>query len=178
MGKKIGIFVLIVVALFLAYVGMKSPDYMITREITIQAPAEKIFRYMNNSKLAEQWGPWLEVDPQAKMVYSGPDEGVGSRTSWDSEGHLGTGSATIVESVPNERVGIRLEYTKPMNMSQDSVYLIQQTGDRSVVTWRVTGKNGFFMRMISVLMNMDKNVGAMFEKGLINLKTLMEKTNT
>src|SRR5262249_6437308 len=104
----------------------------------------------------------------------GPDEGVGSATSWDSSGQLGTGSATIVESVPNQKVGIRLEYTKPMNMVQDSEYLVKTDGQASVVTWKVTGKNNFVGRLMCAFMDMDKMVGGMFELGLSNLKKLVE----
>lgn len=177
MIKKIGLGLVAVIAVFLGYVAIQPGEYTVSREITINAPVEKIFPYLNNQKLAEKWGPWLEVDPNAKMNYSGPDEGVGARTNWDSSGQLGTGSATIVESVPNQRVGIKLEYTKPMNMTQDSVYLVTSSGTQSVVTWKVQGQNGFMGRVMCVFMNMDKMVGGMFEKGLSNLKTLVEKTS-
>ncbi len=174
MKKKIAFAVLTVIAVFLGYVAVQSPVYVISREITINAPVEKIFPYLNNSKLAEKWGPWLEVDPSAKMVYSGPDSGIGSRASWDGGKQLGTGSATIVESVPNERVGIKLEYIKPMTMIQDSVYAVKSLGGQTTVTWRVTGTNAFLSRVMCVFMDMDKMVGGMFEKGLSNLKKLME----
>jgi uncharacterized protein YndB with AHSA1/START domain len=176
MFLKIGLAVLAVVAVFLGYVATQPSDYVISREITINAPAERIFPYLNNMKLAEQWGPWLEVDPQAKMTYSGPDAGVGSRSDWTGGKQLGTGSATIVESAPNQRVGIKLEYVKPMNMTQDSEYLLNSSGNQSVVTWKVQGKNTFPGRLMCVFVNMDKMVGGMFEKGLSNLKTLMEKS--
>jgi len=117
----------------------------------------------------------MEIDPQAKMTYSGPDAGVGARTSWTGGKQLGTGSATIVESVPNQRVGIKLEYVKPMSMTQDAAYLIQSFGNQSAVTWKVQGRNTFLCRLMSVVMNMDKMVGGMFEKGLSNLKNLVEK---
>lgn len=175
MFKKIGIVSLIIILAFLGFVAAKPPHYVISREISIQAPAEKIFPYLNNSRLAEKWGPWLETDPQAKMVYSGPDQGVGSKTSWDSTGRLGTGSATIVESVPNQKVVMQLEYTKPMSMRQDSLYLIQQTGAETKVTWRVEGENSFLSRMMCAFVDMDKMVGGMFEKGLAHLKSLAEK---
>jgi hypothetical protein len=175
--RKIGLSVLAILVVFLAYVAMQSPNYVISREIAINAPAEKIFPYLNNSKLAESWGPWLEVDPQAKMTYSGPAEGVGSRASWEGGNQLGTGSATIVESVPNQRVQIKLEYVKPMNMTQDSEYLIKSTGNQSVVTWKVQGKNTFMGRLMCIFVNMDKMVGGMFEKGLSNLKALVERSN-
>jgi len=176
MFKKIGLAALAILAVLLGYAALKSPDYVVSREITINASADKIFPYLNNSKLAEQWGPWLETDPQAKMNYLGPDAGVGSRTSWDSAGQLGTGSATIVESVSNQRVGIKLEYTKPMSMVQMSDYIIQASGNQSVVTWKVQGKNNFIGRIMCMFMDMDKMVGGMFEKGLNNLKTLVEKS--
>jgi uncharacterized protein YndB with AHSA1/START domain len=174
MIKKIGLALLAVIILFMGYVAIQPSDYTISREVSINAPAEKIFPYLNNQKLAEKWGPWLEVDPGAKMNYSGPDAGVGARAGWDSSGQLGTGSATIVESVPNERVGIRLEYVKPMNMTQDSLYLLNSSGNQSTVTWRVTGKNNFIGRLMCVFMDMDKVVGGMFEKGLSNLKKRVE----
>lgn len=178
MTKKIAFALLGIVVLFLGYVAIQPSDYTISREITINAPVEKIFPYLNNQKLAEKWGPWLEVDPEAKMSYAGPDEGVGARASWDGGKQLGTGSATIVESIPNQKVGIRLEYVKPMNMVQDSEYLIRSSGAQNIVIWKVQGKNGFIGRMMCVFVNMDRTVGEMFEKGLSNLKTLVERNHS
>lgn len=177
MKKKFGLAILALVLAFLGYVAAQPADYVISRTTTIQASADKIFPYLNNPALAEQWGPWAEVDPQAKMVHSGPAEGVGAKTSWDSAGQLGTGSATISESVPNQKVGIQLEYTKPMNMTQYSEYLVETAGGQTSVTWRVSGKNTFMGRVMCFFMNMDKHVGGMFEKGLSNLKTIAEKTS-
>ncbi len=177
MAKKIGLLVVTVISVFLIYVGAKSPDYMISRQVTINAAAEKIFPHLNNQKLAEKWGPWLEIDPQAKMNYSGPDDGVGAKASWETQGQLGTGSATIVESIPNQRVTIRLEYTKPMQMSQISDYLVEAAGDKTVVTWRVTGQNNFLGRMMCVFIDMDKMMGTLFDKGLSKLKTVVEKSS-
>jgi hypothetical protein len=174
MIKKALLGVAAVIVLFLGYVALKSPGYEVSREITINASADKIFPHMNNSKLAEKWGPWMETDPGAKMNYSGPDAGVGAKTSWDSTGQLGTGSATIVESVPNEKIGIALEYSKPFVMTQHSDYLLKAAGNQTLVTWRVTGKNNFAGRLMCSFFNMDKMVGGMFEKGLQNLKRLVE----
>jgi len=175
MFKKIGIALALAVLAIVGFAALQPADYTISREITINAPAEKIYPYLNNSKLAEQWGPWPEVDPNAKMTYSGPDAGPGSKASWDSSGQLGTGSATISESVPNQKVVIQLEYSKPMGMTQLSEYLVRSSGNQSVVTWKVSGKNTLPGRIMCIFINMDKMVGGMFEKGLSNLKTLVEK---
>lgn len=174
---KIGIGLAIVIALFLGYVALQPADYAVSREIAIQASADKIFPYLNNQKLGEKWGPWKDVDPDVVLLYSGPDEGVGAKASWDTKGQLGTGSATISESIPNEKVGIELEYSEPVVMHQHSDYLIRADGSGSIVTWRVTGKNNFIGRLMCVFMDMDKVVGSMFEKGLANLKRIVETGN-
>lgn len=162
------------VALILGYAAFQSPDYVISREITINAPAERIFPYLNNQRLAQSWGPWMEVDPSARMTLSGPEEGVGSRTSWSGAKQLGTGSALITESVPNQRVHIRLEYTAPAEMTQESDYIVRSSGGQSVVTWKVTGKNSLLGRAMCLFFDMDKMVGGMFEQGLAKLKKNME----
>lgn len=176
MFKKIFIAIAAVVAVFLVYVALQPADYMVSREITINAPAAKIFPYLNNQKLAEKWEPWSEIDPAAKMTYSGADAGVGARADWTGGKQLGTGSATIIESVPEQRVAIKLEYTAPMQATQDAEYLIKSSGNQSVVVWTVRGKNTFPARIMCFFMNMDKMVGGMFEKGLANLKVLTEKS--
>jgi len=176
MAKKIIGALVALVLVFLGYVALQPADYEISREITIHASADKIFPYLNNARLAEKWAPWTELDPEAKMSYSGPEAGVGARTGWSAGKQLGTGSATIVESVPNERVAIKLEYLEPMAMTQDAQYLVRAAGTDTVVTWKVQGKNTFAGRVMCVFVNMDKMVGSMFEKGLANLKNLVEKS--
>ncbi len=177
MIKKIGIGIVLLIAVILGYAALQPADYTIVREINVKASPEKIFPYLNNTKLGDQWGPWTEIDPQAKMVHSGPEEGAGAKTSWDSPGQMGTGSATVTESVPNQKVSIKLEYSKPMAMQQDAEYTVRQAGNESVVAWKVTGKNTFPGRVVCLFMNMDKMVGGMFEKGLGNLKAIVEKSN-
>lgn len=178
MIKKIGIVIGLIISILLIVAAVKSPDYMVTRSIVINAPAEKIFPYLNNQKLAEKWGSWMEIDPDSKMSYSGPDEGVGSVGSWTGGKQMGTGSATIVNVIPNQKVEIRLEYTEPMNMIQDTDYLITPEGAGSKVTWTVRGKNNFVGRLMCMFADMEKMVGGMFEKGLSNLKTLVESPST
>lgn len=175
MLKKIFLVLGLIIIGILGYAAIQSPDYEVSRQITINAPAEKVFPYLNNSKLGDQWSPWKESDPSAQFSFSGPDDGVGSRTTWTGGQQLGTGSATITESVPNEKVSIRLEYTEPMAMAQDADYLlVSGANGESILTWNVRGKNGFIGRVMCLFFDMDKMVGGMFEKGLTKLKTLVE----
>lgn len=181
MIRKIGLVLAALVVAVLGYAALKQPHYLITREMTINAPVAKIFPYLNNSKLAGKWSPWQEIDPKAQMLYSGPDEGVGSRTSWVSDGQLGTGSATIVETVPLQAVVIKLAYEKPFKMEQMAKYAIRSSSDaQTVVAWSVEGDAGFLNRVMCTVFSlgrgMDAMVGDTFTKGLTNLKNLVEKS--
>lgn len=173
LSKVLGSLILIL-AVFLSYVAMQPAEYSVSREIFIAAPPEKIFPFLNNAKLGEKWAPWSKIDPQATMNYSGPEEGVGAVTSWDSQGQLGTGSATITASIPNHQVDVALAYTKPMEMNQKAMYLLTPGDHGSTVIWMVSGKQNFVGRIFCVFINMDKKVGGMFEMGLANLKAVVE----
>lgn len=165
-----------VIAVFLAYVAFKPAHYVIARDITINAPVEKVFPYFNNSKIANSWNPWILEDPEAKIVVSGPDAGVGSTTAWSGGKKLGVGSATIVESRVNERIVIKLDYQKPFAMTQDAFYIFKPLGQQTSVTWKVAGHNNFPCRLMSTVMNMDKMVGDTFSKGLADVKARIEKS--
>ncbi|MGE0172983.1 MAG: SRPBCC family protein [Oligoflexales bacterium] len=175
MVKKIALAAVVVVALFLIYVATQPSDYTVSREVTINAPAEAVFPYVNESQKMNSWNPWTEIDPNAKITFSGPEGGVGAATSWEGGDQLGTGTATVTESVPNQLVRTKLAYVKPFEMVQDSsVELTPAPGSTTRVKWSVNGHNTFVSRIFCVFMNMDEMVGGTFEKGLGKLKTMVE----
>lgn len=167
--------VLLVLVIFLTYIAIQPSSYLVTREIVIDAPADQIFKWLNNSKKMEEWMPWSEIDRKMVMSYSGPDEGPGSVTSWKSEGQMGVGTSTIIESISNEKVISRLEYVKPFESNQFAEVSVSQFGKKTTVKWSVKGENNFLARIFCTFMNMDKMVGGMFDKGLNNLKLKIEK---
>ncbi len=174
MVRRVLIALLVVFALFFTYIALQPPDYTIVREMKINASPEAIFPLINNSKKADEWMPWKDSDPSVKMTYSGPEEGVGSKSDWDSTGSMGTGSALVVESVPNERVKTQLTYTKPMEMTQTAEITLTPDNNATIVRWSVVGKNNFVGRLFCFFIDMDKFVGGEFEKGLSKLKTMTE----
>lgn len=165
-----------VLLVFIVLAALKPEDYVIKREILINAKPESIYPYLVNTQKADEWMPWKEIDPQVKSTYSGPQEGVGSISSWDSPGQMGTGKAEVIDAIPNQSVKTKITYTKPMEMTQDSEFALTPSGEGTVMTWTVTGKQPFISRLMCTLMflNMDKYVGGMFEKGLSTLKKMTE----
>ena len=174
MMKKIFLVLAVLVLGICIYAALQPAEFVIAREISIKATPEAIFPHINNSKKMNDWMPWKDSDPTAQMEPFGPEEGVGSGSKWDSPGQMGTGQAVVIESVANQVVKTQLTYTKPMEMSQLAEVLLTPNGEMTTVRWSVTGKNSFMGRLMCVFMNMDKMVGKEFEKGLSNLKRIVE----
>lgn len=164
---------IIVLALFV-YAGLQSPDYTISREIEINASPEVIFPHLNDAVKMNTWMPWADSDPKMKLTYSGPVEGVGAKSHWTSEGSMGDGEAEIIESQHLQLVRSKLVYLKPMQMTQVADMLIVPTEAGAKVTWSVGGQNNFITRVVLIFFDMDKMVGAEFDKGLQKLKTIIE----
>ena len=83
---------------------------------------------------------------------------------------------TLVESRPNERIRIRLEFLKPMAAVNTAEFMFEPKGDRTSVTWSMTGRNNFPAKAIGLIMNMDKMIGGNFEKGLNDIKSIVENS--
>ncbi|MCB0417376.1 MAG: SRPBCC family protein [Bdellovibrionaceae bacterium] len=174
MAKKIGIALGVLLGIFLIYVAFKSPKYEFNREVKIEANAAEIFPWINNSQKMNVWMPWKEVDPKMVMSFDGPEEGVGAKSSWTSDGQMGEGSSTIIESVPNQKTVFLLEYTKPQAMTQNASIEILPDGNASVVRWSVWGENGFIGRLFCSLVDVSKHINGSFDAGLNKLKQQVE----
>lgn len=174
MLKKVLMIVVVVAGMFLTYVALKPGGCNISREIVVKASPEVLFPYINNSKKMNDWMPWKDSDPGVQMQYSGPEEGVGSKSSWDSPGKMGVGNAVVIESTPNKSVKTQLTYTKPMQMSQLAVVTLSPVDGGTRVKWSVDGHDGFMFRLMGVIINVEKTVGGEFEKGLLKLKSQVE----
>ncbi len=168
----------ILVAGLLVYAALKPSGMFISRELLVKATPQAIFPFLNHSRKANDWMPWAQIDPKVKMSYTGPEEGVGSVSSWESSGQMGVGKAEVIESVTNQRVKTQLTYTKPMAMSQLAELSLNPTPDGTVVRWSVSGNTPFIGRVFCIFMSMDKMVGGQFEKGLTNLKVMVEGTGS
>lgn len=171
---KILIIAVVTLGGFLVYVALKPAACTISREIIIKASPELLFTFINNSKKMNDWMPWQDSDPEVKMQFSGPEEGVGSKSSWESSGKMGIGNAIVIESILNKSVKTQLTYTKPMEMSQLAEVTLSPVDGGTKVKWSVDGQNGFVFRLMGIIMNVEKMVGSEFERGLLKLKTQAE----
>ena len=155
-------------------VATQPSDFRITRAATISAPAPAVFAQVNDFHKWEAWSPWEKIDPALKRNYEGAPAGTGAIYSWAGNNQIGEGRMTITESRPSDLIRIKLEFMKPFAATHTAEFTFKPEGDQTAVTWSMAGKNKFIAKGIGLLMNMDKMIGGQFEKGLAQMKSVVE----
>jgi hypothetical protein len=81
---------------------------------------------------------------------------------------------TLIESRAKDPIRINLEFFKPFAATNLAEFTFEPDGDQTAVTWSMTGKNNVVAKAIHLFMNMDKMIGAQFEQGLAQMKSVVE----
>jgi uncharacterized protein YndB with AHSA1/START domain len=171
------VFSLIAIPLLVVAVALTRPDtFQVERSTRLAAPPEAVYASVIDFRQWERWSPWARLDPKQKTTLVG--EGVGAVYTWSGDDKVGSGRMTIVEAVPGARVGIKLEFLRPFEQTNETAFLIAPDGAGSRLTWQMKGHNGFVGRAMSIFMDMDKMLGPDFEKGLASLKAELERPAT
>ena len=176
--KVFGIVLGLIVVVILVMIAMQSPQSHVERSITINASPSAVFPYFNDFKKFNEWSPWVKLDPNIQQTYEGPPAGVDSKMSWTSE-KLGPGSQWIIESEENKRVKTGLQFGGfDGRFFSEAVMDPIEKGTR--VTYHYYGdvsNTGFVNVMMGKFfgMFMDSMLGKDYEKGLNNLKDVVEQ---
>jgi uncharacterized protein YndB with AHSA1/START domain len=165
---------LVIIIAFVVVVALLPADFRIERTGTISAPPAEVFAQVNDFHKWGAWSPWEKLDPALQRTYAGAPEGAGAIYSWTGNKQVGEGRMTLMESRPNDLISIKLEFLKPFKATNTAEFTFKPQGEQTVVTWSMTGRKNFVLKAFSLFMNMDKMVGGDFEKGLANMKSVVE----
>jgi hypothetical protein len=162
------------IAAFLALAAIQPADFSLVRSAAMSAPASKPFAVVNDFHRWEEWSPWAKIDPDAKNTFTGSQSGQGAVFDWEGK-KSGAGRMTLLESVPNQRIKVDLEFSKPMKARNSVLFTFKPDGDQTVVTWEMSGTKNFMSKCFCMMMSMERMVGPQFEDGLRNMKALVER---
>ncbi len=165
-----------IVVVFLVVVAMQPAEFRITRSVTISAPPPAVFAQVNDFHKWEAWNPWGKIDPAMKQSYEGAPAGSGAIYTWIGNKEVGEGRMTITESRPSDLIRVKLEFMKPFQATNTAEFTFKPEGNLTAVTWSMSGENNFMAKAIQLFMNMDKMIGGQFEKGLAEMKSIVEAT--
>lgn len=176
MIKKILIGLLLIAGIFTVVVSMQPSDFRITRSVTVAAVPQVVFEQVDNLTNWRLWSPWEKIDPTAKKSFDGPPNGVGAMMSWAGNYEVGEGRMTITESRPNEFIKFKLDFLKPFEATSTAEFTFKGDATNSIVTWSMYGTNNFIGKAVGLFMDCEKMVGGQFEKGLSDLKKVVEES--
>lgn len=167
--------VLFVLLILFALIGLLLPSSTaVERVIVIDAPADKVFPHLNSMRAFHAWSPWTAIDTQTVFEFEGPEQGIGSRMTWFSgDQRVGQGSQEITASIPDREVETALQFGD--KGSGTATFLLEPQGDATEVRWRFSTEFGWdlFGRYIGLMM--DSMIGTQYDKGLRDLKALIEQ---
>jgi Polyketide cyclase / dehydrase and lipid transport len=166
--------ILLAIGAFLFWVSRRPDDFSISRQVNINALPSDVFPWVNNLKNMNQWNPWATQDPKSVISYEGPEEGPGAIYNW-AGGKMGSGQFTIVDVKAPTELNCRLQMIRPIAANNQVNYSITERDGVTNVVWAMSGKNSFLNKLMQTFFSMDKMVGKEFERGLGNLKRLVEQ---
>lgn len=168
--------VLIAVLVLLTYAATRPNQFRLERQTTVVAPANRVFSLIDDFKQWQAWSPWEGLDPELRRTYSGSEHGKGAAYAWEGNSKVGAGRMTIVESHPDRRVTVDLEFIRPFTARNTAVFTLEPHGNAIDVTWAMFGPAPFMRRVMGIFLNFDSLIGKDFEKGLAQLKKQAEQT--
>ena len=169
---------LVTIVLFVASIlilALTQPDtFHIERSTTIKAAAGKIFPLLNDLHRWQEWSAWEKHDPNMKKVFSGAAQGKGARYAWEGNKKVGIGSMEIIESVPSEKVTIKLIFAKPFVAENTAMLALSDNQGNTEIVWSMDGASSYTSKVFGLFLNMDEVIGRDFERSLSRLKEIAE----
>jgi len=159
---------LLIVALFV------PKDFNYKKTVTINAPIDTVWVNVNSLSALDKWSPWNDHDPVMKKELKGMDGNVGAVQNWESN-IVGSGSQTIAVVEKPTLFETELNFYKPYKSHGKAYIKLVSQGNATKATWGMTGNMPYPMNIMTLFMNMDKNMGKDWNHGLSKLKKLSEK---
>ncbi len=158
------------------YFGIKDGKFDVSSTKEMEVPLKMAYNTVNEYTSWKDWGPWMELDPDAKITYSDTTSGVGASHSWDSEHpEVGTGSMKTLSVSENTSIDQEIIFSTPLGDSKSDVYWNFESVENSNkvnVTWGMKGEQTFMEKVFMAFQKepFESSLKSMFDKGLENLE--------
>lgn len=177
MLKTILILVAAGIAALLAFAATRPDTFAVQRSATIQASPEALYPLINDLRQFNSWSPYAQKDAAMQTTYRGPASGPGATLDFSGNKEVGKGSVAITGGTAPTRIDMTLDMIEPFAGHNDIAFtLVPKGADATEVTWAMSGASPFIGKLAGLFFDMDRMIGADFEKGLATLKAKAEKT--
>jgi effector-binding domain-containing protein len=168
--------IILCIALIFAGIGFILPRKVhVERKLLLNATQKTIFSQITTLKNWAKWSPWLQVDTTMKLIFSGPESGVGSSLSWLSNNiDVGKGRLSIISNVSPESVEVVYDFhEKGKSIGK---FLLIKENQNTNVTFSVDSDLG--MNPVSRWFGLfsDHMIGPDMEQTLLNLDEYVQNS--
>jgi len=176
MIRMLAVVAAIALAAILALAAFKPDEFRVQRSTTINAPAAKVFPLIDDFRRWTAWSPFEKMDPTMRRTYGATTAGKGATYAWEGDGKAGAGRMEIAESTAPSRVGIVLDFEKPIANRARTTFTLSPHGDATLVTWTMESPNRYLVKVMHLFFDAEQIVGDDFARGLADLKAAAEKS--
>ena len=174
-------------ALFLVIAIFLPSEFDVERSTEINKPAEEVFNMVVDFTQRNAWDPWFEKDTLVTTRVEGPLKDMDSAWIWESDstssGKIANGSIVIQDIEENEYIASEITFITMDKKDTSTAYvswMFEDTTEDSTktittVTWQIIGNANYPIGRYIGLFT-DGMLGPDLEKGLSNLKKIMEAT--
>ena len=154
---------------------LKVTIMKIEKSIKINRSSKLVFDYLRITKNQDNFSVWNLTDPNMKKKYQGIYGTTGFTYSWDSTmKNVGAGEQEITGIEEGKSIDYTIKFFRPMQNIGKTKFQITGFGDESTsVAWIFDSPSKFPMSLFSPIFKI--MLGKDLEKGLINLKNILEK---
>lgn len=164
---------LLVMAVFV-FLQTRSSLYQVERSTHIAATPREVYRHLDDLREWQRWSPWDALDPKLKRSFGGPTHGKGATYAWEGNAQVGKGRVIISDVKPPQSLTYQVLFEQPLQTEMRYEFTLAADGDGSSVSWAFHGEHPFWAKLFGVFFDLDKQLGADMEKGLADLKLLIE----
>lgn len=174
--KRLLVILILFISIVLIVAYFMPKEYSVEREITVNRPADSIFKYVRSLKNQNEFSVWAKRDPKINISYKGTDGEVGSVSSWESKvKEVGVGEQQITKITENRRLDFALRFKKPMEDTAVGFMSTEPVSENQTkVKWGISGVIPYPTNIMLPMLKMDQMIGNDLQKGLENLKEKME----
>ncbi len=170
------LFIILCITLVVIAAGYVLPrNIHVERKLVMNVSQKTIYNQVNTLKNWPKWLPWLQKDTSLRIVYSGPESGVGATLKWlSSDKNIGNGSVSIISGVTSDSLEVIFDFAGKGKSTGKFIFLKENQG--ITVTYSLASDLG--MNPISRWFGLfsDRLIGPDIEQSLYNLNELVQDT--
>lgn len=173
--KTIGILLVLLIVLALIASLILPKNMNVERSITINAPADVVWKHISSHEAFDAWSPWNKLDSNMTKEIIGEDGTVGAIWKWTSE-HKQVGNGEQEFTILNRDSGMVETELRFEGMGTSKSYRNMSEGDDGVtVTWGFNNDNiGIPTNLFMFVFGVEKQMNKQFDQGLNDLKEICE----